>query len=130
MRHRKSRGRFRHRSNGRDHHSRINGGDKSRLGSITFSNDRNRIRNNTITPQSAEKLVEKYTVLAKEALTSGDKSLSENYYQHADHFARILHEKVLNQKQNSSQNEGLKVAEANPSENTFVKQNQITEEKK
>ena len=127
MRHRKNR-RFRHRSNGRGHHSRINGGDKSRLGSITFSSDR--IRNNTITPQSAEKLVEKYNMLAKEALTSGDKSLSENYYQHADHFARILHEKVLNQKQNSSQNEGLKVAEANPSENTFVKPNQITEEKK
>ena len=127
MRHRRNR-RFRDRSNGRDHHSRINGGDKSRLGSITFSNDR--IRNNTITPQSAEKLVEKYNMLAKEALTSGDKSLSENYYQHADHFARILHEKVINQKQNSSQNEGLKVAEANPSENTFVKPNQITEEKK
>ena len=120
--------RFRHRPNGRGHHSRINGGDKSRLGSITFSNDR--IRNNTITPQSAEKLVEKYNMLAKEALTSGDKSLSENYYQHADHFARILHEKVLNQKQNSSQNEGLKVAEVKPSENTFVKPNQITEEKK
>ena len=128
MRHRKTNRRFRHRPNGRGHHSRINGGDKSRLGSITFSNDR--IRNNTITPQSAEKLVEKYNMLAKEALTSGDKSLSENYYQHADHFARILHEKVLNQKQNSSQNEGLKVAEAKPSENTFVKPNQITEEKK
>ena len=127
MRHRKNR-RFRHRSNGRGHHSRINGGDKSRLGSITFTNDR--IRNNTITPQSAEKLVEKYNMLAKEALTSGDKSLSENYYQHADHFARILHEKVLNQKQNSSQNEELKVAEVNSSENTFVKPNQITEEKK
>ena len=127
MRHRKNR-RFRHRSNGRGHHSRINGGDKSRLGSITFTNDR--IRNSTITPQSAEKLVEKYNMLAKEALTSGDKSLSENYYQHADHFARILHEKVLNQKQNSSQNEELKVAETKTSENTFVKPNQITEEKK
>ena len=128
MRHRKTNRRFRHRPNGRGHHSRINGGDKSRLGSIAFSNDR--IRNNTITHQSAEKLVEKYNILAKEALSSGDKSLSENYYQHADHFARILHEKVLNQKQNSSQNEGLKIAEANPSENTFVKPNQITEEKK
>ena len=129
MRHRKSRGRFRHRSNGGRYHSRIdNGENQSRLGSVAFSNGR--IRNNTITPQSAEKLVEKYNILAKEALTSGDKSLSENYYQHADHFARILHEKVLNQKQNSSQNEGLKVAEAKPSENTFVKPNQITEEKK
>ena len=129
MRHRKSRGRFRHRSNGRGHHSRINGGDKSRLGSITFSNDR--IRNNTITPQSAEKLVEKYNILAKEALTSGDKSLSENYYQHADHFARILDEKVLSQKQNRLQaNEEPKAVEVKPSENTTVTQNQIAEEKK
>ena len=129
MRHRKTNRRFRHRPNGRGHHSRINGGDKSRLGSITFSNDR--IRNNTITPQSAEKLVEKYNILAKEALTSGDKSLSENYYQHADHFARILDEKVLSQKQNRLQaNEEPKAVEAKPSENTTVTQNQITEEKK
>ena len=35
------------------------------------------------------KLIEKYTELAKEALSNGDKILSENYYQHADHFTRI-----------------------------------------
>jgi len=35
------------------------------------------------------KLIEKYTELAKEALSNGDKILSENYYQHADHFQRI-----------------------------------------
>ena len=63
MRHRKSRGRFRHRSNGGRYHSGIdNGENQSRLGSVSFSNDR--IRNNTITPQSAEKLVEKYNMLA------------------------------------------------------------------
>ena len=28
-------------------------------------------------------------VIAKEALSNGDKILSENYYQHADHFTRI-----------------------------------------
>ena len=36
------------------------------------------------------KLVEKYNDLAREALSKGDKILSENYFQHADHFARIL----------------------------------------
>ena len=36
--------------------------------------------------QSPEKLFEKYNALAKEALSSGDKILSENYLQHADHF--------------------------------------------
>ena len=38
---------------------------------------------------NASKLIEKYTELAKEALSNGDKILSENYYQHADHFIRI-----------------------------------------
>ena len=41
---------------------------------------------------NASKLIEKYDNLAREALTSGDKILSENYYQHADHFKRILNE--------------------------------------
>ena len=39
---------------------------------------------------NASKLIEKYTELAKEALSNGDKILSENYYQHADHFTRIF----------------------------------------
>ena len=47
---------------------------------------RNPGRNN----QNAGKLVDKYNNLAREALSSGDKILSENYLQHADHFARIL----------------------------------------
>ena len=38
----------------------------------------------------AEKLLEKYNNLAKEALSSGDKILSESYYQHADHFLRVI----------------------------------------
>ncbi len=40
--------------------------------------------------QNAAKLVDKYNNLAREALSTGDKILSENYLQHADHFARIL----------------------------------------
>ena len=42
---------------------------------------------------NASNLIEKYSILAREALTSGDKILSENYFQHADHFARVLSEK-------------------------------------
>ena len=41
---------------------------------------------------NAPKLIEKYNDLAREALSNGDKILSENYYQHADHFTRILAE--------------------------------------
>ena len=41
---------------------------------------------------NAPKLIEKYNNLAREALSAGDKILSENYFQHADHFTRILTE--------------------------------------
>ena len=41
------------------------------------------------------KLIEKYSNLAREALSNGDKILSENYYQHADHFLRILQEQRM-----------------------------------
>ncbi len=41
---------------------------------------------------NASKLIEKYSNLAREALSVGDKILSENYFQHADHFTRILSE--------------------------------------
>ena len=47
---------------------------------------------------NAERLLEKYNNLAREALTSGDKILSESYYQHADHFLRII------EKRNTIQN--------------------------
>ena len=45
---------------------------------------------------NASKLVEKYNDLAREALTDGDKILSESYFQHADHFKRILKEQERN----------------------------------
>ena len=42
---------------------------------------------------NAAKLIEKYNDLAREASSHGDKILSENYLQHADHFTRILNER-------------------------------------
>ena len=47
---------------------------------------------------NAPKLIEKYNNLAREALSSGDKILSENYFQHADHFTRVLNEKEIQKK--------------------------------
>ena len=44
-----------------------------------------------------EKLLEKYNNLAKEALSSGDKILSESYYQYADHFLRVVENRNSNQ---------------------------------
>ena len=45
--------------------------------------------------QNAGKLIEKYNELAREALSQGDKILSENYLQHADHFARISEKQLI-----------------------------------
>ena len=55
---------------------------------------------------NASKLIEKYTELAKEALSNGDKILSENYYQHADHYLRRFNE--LSQKGDISQDQSEK----------------------
>ncbi len=48
---------------------------------------------------NASKLIEKYNNLAREALSTGDKILSENYFQHADHFTRVLSEREIQKKQ-------------------------------
>ena len=61
---------------------------------------RNPGRNN----QNAAKLIDKYNNLAREALSSGDKVLSENYLQHADHFSRVLSMQILNKSQNENNN--------------------------
>ena len=115
--------RFRHRSNGRKHQSHDDGDRQIRLRSNSFSNSQS--RNHFRTPQSAEKLFEKYNTLAKEALTSGDKTLSENYFQHADHFMRIIENKNINQKQNRVQ-----VDDKHSAENSGVNQDKTIEEKK
>lgn len=128
MYYRKNR-RFRHRSNGRTYRSRDNGVENMRLPSSDFKNDRNRI--NFRPQQSAEKLVEKYVALAKEAITSGDKISSENYLQHADHFARIIEFKNLNQKQNKEQiSKETKISQSQSSERGPSGLNKIPEEQK
>ena len=84
--------RFGRRTNGRNNMSRNN--SQIRLRPNSFSNEQ--IGNKFRPPLSAEKLLEKYSSLAKEAMSSGDKTLSENYLQHADHFMRIIEEKNRN----------------------------------
>ena len=86
--------RNRYRNNGEKNYQK-NGGVQKLNSDIAngFSFRRiNQNRNN----QNATKLAEKYTSLAKEALTNGDKILYENYLQHADHFIRIYEEKENN----------------------------------
>ena len=116
--------RFRRRSNGRNRHSHGNGSNPTRMHSNIFSNNQN--RNNFRNPQSAEKLLEKYTTLAKEAISSGDKTLGENYLQHADHFARIIDDRNRNREQNkiSSLNKSPEDKNSTPENNT-VKHEEI-----
>ena len=58
-------------------------------------------RKNNRNNGNVEKLITKYNELAREALSNGDKILSENYYQYADHFLRISIEQKEKQKDKS-----------------------------
>ena len=89
--------RFRRHPNGRNHISHGGINDKTRLRNNSFSDGQT--RSNFRTFLSAEKLFEKYSSLAKEAMSSGDKTLSENYLQHADHFIRVIEDKNRNRNQ-------------------------------
>ena len=77
--------------------------------------------------QNAAKLVEKYNDLAREALSNGDKILSENYLQHSEHFSRILISQENSRNNSNNANEPnvsnqLKVeADNNEVEETSVK---------
>ena len=121
--------RFRRRPN--DRNQMLRGGGKTQAGprSNSFSNGHN--RNNFRASLSAEKLFEKYTSLAKEATSSGDITLSENYLQHVEHFERIVSLKNSNQNENSSQVASVtKVQDKNLSSNSETNQDQISKNKK
>ena len=84
-----------------------NNGDRPKFSS-NFSNTENFKRkvpgrNN----HNASKLIEKYSDLAREASSSGDKILSENYLQHADHFTRVMNEQEASRKERFSENKPL-----------------------
>ena len=93
----------RFKSNGdRSFRKRVSNGFKSQsdFNPNTDFKHRSPGRNN----HNAAKLIEKYNNLAREALSSGDKILSENYLQHADHFQRLLNLNEINKSQNESNN--------------------------
>ena len=101
---------FRNNNNNRRNNFRRNdrnfksNGDRPKFGS-NFSNNENFKRkvpgrNN----HNAPKLIEKYNDFAREASSNGDKILSENYLQHADHFTRVLNERESIRKERFSEN--------------------------
>ena len=124
---RKPRG-FRRRSNGRGRSSHENGYMQARPRSKSFSNSQT--RNNFRHTQSAERLFEKYNTLAKEAMLSGDKTLGENYLQHADHFMRIIKEKNKDRDQSKVNIIDKEIAVDKPqSEDSNIKQEDVIKNK-
>ena len=78
--------------------------DNSKFSSNFSNNDNFKRKAPGRNNHNAPKLIEKYNDLAREALSNGDKILSENYLQHADHFTRILHERESYRKEKLSEN--------------------------
>tara|TARA_B100000900_G_C20204776_1_gene563345 strand:- start:60 stop:476 length:417 start_codon:yes stop_codon:yes gene_type:complete len=95
---------FRNNNNGRRNSFRRNdrsfksGSERSKFASNFTNNDKFQRKAPGRNNHNASKLIEKYNNLAREALSGGDKILSENYFQHADHFTRILTEQEIQKK--------------------------------
>jgi len=106
--------RNRYRSNGDRNYKKRNG-ESNKFNSEYTSNSNFQRKAPGRNNHNASKLVDKYNDLAREALSKGDKILSENYFQHADHFSRILSErenyKFLKNKDSNNQN--IQVASKN-----------------
>ena len=104
---------FRNNSNGRRNNYRRNdrnyknSSDRSKFNHSFSNNDSFQRKSPGRNNHNAPKLIEKYNNLAREALSTGDKILSENYFQHADHFTRILNEREAFKKDKYSQNSTL-----------------------
>ena len=101
---------FRNNNNGRRNNFRRsdrnfkNNGDRTKYSSNFSNNDNFQRKVPGRNYHNAPKLIEKYNNLAREALSTGDKILSENYFQHADHFTRVLREKENLKKEKFSEN--------------------------
>ena len=101
---------FRSNNNGRrnsfrrgDRNFKTNG-DRNKFTNNFTNNDSFQRKSPGRNNHNAAKLIEKYNNLAREALSNGDKILSENYFQHADHFTRILSAQEINKKIRYSDN--------------------------
>ncbi len=101
---------FRNNSNNRRNSFRRNdrnfksNGERSKFGSNYTNNENFKRKAPGRNNHNAPKLIEKYNDLAREASSNGDKILSENYLQHADHFTRVLNERESNRRDRYSDN--------------------------
>lgn len=83
-------GNHNHNGGGGNHHHNNGGGNRGRVNPRMQTFDSNgpevRIRGN------AFQINEKYTTLARDAMSSGDRVLAESYLQHAEHYQRMINE--------------------------------------
>jgi hypothetical protein len=104
---------FRNNNNARRNNFRRNdrnfksNGDRGKFVSNFSSHERFQRKIPGRNNHNASKLIEKYNNLAREALSTGDKILSENYFQHADHFTRVLNEQEINKKAKFASNDQI-----------------------
>jgi len=96
--------------------------DNSKFNSNFSNNDNFKRKAPGRNNHNAPKLIEKYNDLAREALSNGDKILSENYLQHADHFTRILNERENYRKEKFSEDNSEKTS------NVIIENDENTEE--
>ena len=105
--------------------------DRPKYGSNFSKNENFQRKSPGRNNHNASKLIEKYSNLAREALSTGDKILSENYFQHADHFTRILNDQDAQRKINSQNNDQSKpqqnITEADKELNDTNDKNPITQ---
>jgi len=111
---RRPRGRNNPRSNGRRPNTNFRNSGSGQivsLGETVNNNNFSRNRNGNRGGGNATKMFDKYKTLANDALSVGDIILAESYFQHADHYARLLppepkpvikSEESLNESQNES----------------------------
>ena len=106
-------------------------GDRNKFATSFSSNENFQRKIPSRNNQNASKLIEKYNNLAREALSSGDKILSENYFQHADHFTRILNDQDAQRKLNSTNdnptNSKQNVGDANKEQDDVNEKKTITQ---
>tara|TARA_B100000700_G_scaffold253618_1_gene285540 strand:- start:12 stop:467 length:456 start_codon:yes stop_codon:yes gene_type:complete len=105
-------------------------GDTSKFGSNFSNNDNFKRKAPGRNNHNAPKLIEKYNDLAREALSNGDKILSENYLQHADHFTRVLNERESFRREKFSENRNENTSDVSSEniENSQLNSDQHTEE--
>ena len=110
---------FRNNNNNRRNNFRRNtrnfksSSENSKFSSNFSNNDNFKRKSPGRNNHNAPKLIEKYNDLAREALSNGDKILSENYLQHADHFTRILNERESFRREKISENKSENNSEMN-----------------